>query len=116
MLKVKPYPSLALFFMGYLDWLTTIIGIAYFGAVEGNPVMAQLTQTNLVAFTAVKLTIALFVSLLAYQGERMLQRLKDKTSQSFLRARFTLRAGYVIITTVLLVTILNNIIVVARAF
>ena len=102
--------------MGYLDWLTTIIGIAYFGAVEFNPVMAQLTQTNLVAFTAVKLTIALFVGLLAYQGERMLQRLKDKTSQSFLRARFALRAGYVIITTVLLVTILNNIIVVARAF
>ena len=67
MLKVKPYPSLALFFMGYLDWLTTIIGIAYFGAVEFNPVMAQLTQTNLVAFTAVKLTIALFVGLLAYQ-------------------------------------------------
>ena len=53
--------------MGYLDWLTTIIGIAYFGAVEFNPVMAQLTQTNLVAFTAVKLTIALFVGLLAYQ-------------------------------------------------
>jgi len=116
MLKVKPYPSLALFFMGYLDWLTTIIGIAYFGAVEGNPVMAQLTQTNLVAFTAVKLATALFVGLLAYQGERMLQRLKDKTSKSFLRARLTLRAGYLIVTTFLLVTILNNIIVVARAF
>ncbi len=101
--------------MGYLDWLTTIIGIAYFGAVESNPLMAQLTVTNLAAFTAVKLTTAIFVGLLAYQGEKMLQRLKDKTSKSFLRARLTLRAGYVIATTVLLITILNNLIVVAKA-
>ena len=100
--------------MGYLDWLTTIIGIAYFGAVEGNPMMAQLTQTNLVAFTAVKLTTALFIGLLAYQGERMLQRLRDKNSKSFLRARFALRAGYIIVSTVLLFTILNNLIVVAK--
>ena len=100
--------------MGYLDWLTTIVGIAYFGAVEGNPMMAQLTQTNLVAFTAVKLTTALFIGLLAYQGERMLQRLKDKTGKPFLRARLTLRAGYAIVTTVFLVTILNNIIVFAK--
>lgn len=101
--------------MGYLDWLTTIIGIAYFGAVEGNPVMALLTGTNLVAFTAVKLITAIFVGLLAYQGERMLQRLKDKTSKSFLRARIILRAGYIIAATILIVTILNNLVVVAKA-
>jgi len=101
--------------MGYLDWLTTIIGIAYFGAVEGNPVMALLTRTNLVAFTAVKLTTATFAGLLAYQGERMLQRLEDKTSKSFLRARIILKAGYIIAATILLVTILNNLVVVAKA-
>ena len=99
----------------YIDWLSTIIGIAYFGAVEGNPLLAELTRTNLVAFTALKLTAAMFVGLLSYQGERMLQRLRDKNSKSFLRARLTLRVGYVIVTTVLLVTILNNIIVVAKA-
>ena len=114
MLEVRPYPSLALFFMGYVDWLTTIIGIAYFGAVEGNPLLAELTRTNLVAFTALKLTVAMFVGLLSYQGERMLQRLRDKNSKSFLRARFALRAGYIIVSTVLLFTILNNLIVVAK--
>jgi len=100
--------------MGYVDWLTTIIGIAYFGAVEVNPFLAELTRTNLVAFTALKLTAAMFVGLLSYQGERMLQRLKDKNSKYFLRARFALRAGYIIVSTVLLFTILNNLIVVAK--
>jgi hypothetical protein len=100
--------------MGYIDWLSTIIGIAYFGAAEGNPLLAELTRTNLVAFTALKLSTAIFVGLLAYLGERMLQRLKDNNSKSFLRARITLRAGYIIATTVLLVTILNNLVIVAK--
>jgi len=100
--------------MGYVDWLTTIIGIAYFGAVEVNPFLAELTRTNLVAFTALKLTAAMFVGLLSYQGERMLQKLKNTNSKYFLRARFALRAGYIIVSTVLLFTILNNLIVVAK--
>jgi len=45
----------------------------------------------------------------------MLQRLKDENSKSFLRDRFILRVGYVIVTMVLLATILNNLIVVAKA-
>lgn len=100
--------------MGYLDWLTTIIGIAYFGAVELNPLFADLTRTNLVAFTAVKLTTTIFLGLLAYLGERMLQRLKDENSTSFLCTRIILIGGYLIATTVLLATILNNLIVVAK--
>jgi hypothetical protein len=105
---------LALVFMGSIDWLTTIIGIVYFGAVEVNPFFADITRTNLVAFTAIKLTTTIFVGLLYYLGERMLQRLKDKNSKSFLCARITLRGGYVITTAVLLITILNNLIVVAK--
>jgi Domain of unknown function (DUF5658) len=100
--------------MGYMDWLTTIIAIVYFGAVEVNPFFAVITRTNLVAFTAVKLTTTIFVGLLYYLGEKMLLRLKDKKSKSFLCARITLRGGYVVVTAILLGAVLNNLIVIGK--
>lgn len=100
--------------MGSMDWLTTIIGIVYFGAVEVNPFFADITRTNLAAFTAIKLTTTIFVGLLYYLGERMLRRLKDKKSKSFLCARITLRGGYVITTAILLSAVLNNLIVIGK--
>jgi Na+/H+ antiporter NhaD/arsenite permease-like protein len=114
MLRVRGFPSLTLVLMGYMDWFTTIIGIAYFGAVEINPLMAELTQTNLAAFTAVKLTSSIFVGLLYYQGEKMLQRLEEKKSKSFLRARTILRTGFVVATVVLLSAVINNIFVISK--
>jgi hypothetical protein len=100
--------------MGYMDWLTTIIAIVYFGAVEVNPFFADITRTNLVAFTAIKLTTTIFVGLLYYLGEKMLLRLKDKKSKSFLCARITLRGGYVVMTAILLSAVLNNLIVIGK--
>jgi hypothetical protein len=100
--------------MGYMDWLTTIIGIFYFGAVEVNPLFAELTRTNLVAFTAIKLMTTIFVGLFYYLGERMLVRLKDRKSRSFLCARIILRGGYVVVTAILLSAILNNIIIIGK--
>jgi hypothetical protein len=113
-LRVRTFPSLILVLMGYMDWLTTMIGIVYFGAVEVNPFFADIVRTNLVAFTAIKLTTTVFVGLLYYVGDRMLMRLKDKESTSFLCARFALRAGYVVITAVLLSAIVNNLIVIGK--
>lgn len=34
--------------MGILDWLTTIVGVAFLGASEANPLLTELTTTNLV--------------------------------------------------------------------
>ena len=113
-LGVRTFPSLILVLMGYMDWLTTMIGIVYFGAVEVNPFFADIVRTNLVAFTAIKLTTTIFVGVLYYVGDRMLMRLKDKKSKSFLCARLALRAGYVIITAVLLSAIVNNLIVIGK--
>jgi hypothetical protein len=105
---------LTIILMGYMDWLTTMIGIFYFGAVEVNPFFAEITRTNLAAFTAIKLTTTIFVGLLYYLGERMLLRLKNKKSKSFLCARIILRGGFVVITAILLGAILNNIIVIGK--
>jgi membrane protein DedA with SNARE-associated domain len=100
--------------MGYADWLMTIIGIVYLGAVEVNPLFAGLTRTNLAGFTAVKLNATIFVGVLCYLGERMLQNVEDKNSKPFLYSRIILRTGYLITIAFLLITILNNLIVIAN--
>jgi predicted secreted protein len=101
--------------MGSMDWLTTIIGIVYFGAVEGNPFLAEITRTSLPAFTAIKLSTTIIVGLLFYKAEKTLLRTQDKNSRSFRCTRIMLRGTYIAATVFLLIAVLNNLIVVARA-
>jgi hypothetical protein len=115
MLRVRAVPSLSLILMGSMDWLTTIIGIVYFGAVEGNPFLADVTRTNLLAFTAIKLSTTMIIGLLFYKAEKALMRTPDKTTRSFRYARLILRGAYVTATAFLLIAVLNNLIVVAQA-
>ena len=98
-----------------MDWLTTVIGIVYFGAVESNPFMASLTSTSLVTFTAVKLATTVLVALLFYKAEKTLLVAPDKTSRSFRLTRVVLRASYLIATALLLAAVVNNLSVVAQA-
>ena len=101
--------------MGSMDWLTTIIGIVYFGAVEGNPFLADITRTSLPAFTAIKLSTTVMVALLFYTAEKTLLRTPDKNAQSFKCARMILRAAYIITTALLLIAVINNLLVVVKA-
>jgi hypothetical protein len=101
--------------MGTIDWLITIIGIAYFGAVESNPFMAGLTNTSLVVFTAVKLTTTALVALLFYKAEKTLLVTADKTRRSFTITHIFLRIAYIIATAFLLAAVVNNLIIVAQA-
>jgi hypothetical protein len=98
-----------------MDWLTTIIGIVYFGAVESNPFLADITQISLPVFTAIKLSTTIMVGLLFYKAEKTLQNTPDKSTRSFKCARIILRSAYVIATAFLLVAVLNNLTVVVQA-
>jgi hypothetical protein len=115
MLRIRAVPSLSLVLMGSMDWLTTIIGIVYFGAVEGNPFLADIAGTSLPAFTAIKLSTTIIVGLLFYKAEKTLLRTQDKNNRSFKCARIMLRGAYVIATAFLLVAVLNNLLVVVKA-
>jgi hypothetical protein len=97
-----------------MDWLTTIIGITYFGAVESNPFMAGLTSTSLITFTAVKLTTTLLVAFLFYEAEKTLLAAPNKTSPIFMLTRIILRVAYVVATALLLAAVVNNLLVVAH--
>lgn len=99
--------------MGSLDWLTTIVGIIYFGAVEGNPFLAGLAQSNLLVFSAIKLGTAFFVGFLFYQANKTLNQTEDKKSKRFLGTRYLLIGAYLASLVFLLVAVLNNVLAVA---
>jgi len=100
--------------MGSMDWLTTIVGIVYFGAVEGNPFLADIAGTNLPVFTVIKLGTAFFVAFLFYQAEKILNQTPDKQSRNFIRVRYILRGAYLASIVFLAVAVVNNMLVVGR--
>jgi hypothetical protein len=44
--KIQIFPSLLLILLGSMDCLTTVIGTRFFGAVELNPLIADLVGSN----------------------------------------------------------------------
>jgi hypothetical protein len=109
-------PSSALILAGSMDWLTTTIGLNYFGASEANPFISGIASQSLLAFTAVKLLTTLFVGLIFYQAERCLLKTEDKTSRSFKWTRLTLKMAYVGATAMLIVAVINNLSILIQAF
>jgi hypothetical protein len=110
-LAAKTTPSL-LALMGSIDWLTTIIGIAYFGAVESNPFIATLASTNLVAFTVLKLGTAFLVAFLFYQAERTMREAQDDRNGNFKGRFYVLRGLQAASLIALLYAVLNNLAVI----
>ncbi len=113
-LRIRVIPGLSLFLMGSMDWLTTIIGIVYFGAVEGNPFLTNVVSSSLPAFTAIKLSTTIIIAFLFHKTDKMLLKTQDKTTRSFRYARLMLRSTYIIATALLLFAVLNNLLVVAQ--
>ena len=103
-----------LILMGSLDWLTTIVGVIFFGAVEGNPFLAGLASANLSAFTAIKLSTAFFVGFLFYQADKMLNKMENKSSRGFVLTRYVLRGAYLASIIILLIAVLNNVLLFAN--
>jgi len=107
--------SSLLVLMGSLDWLTTIVGIIYFEAVEGNPFLAGLASTNLPVFTAIKLGTAFFVGFLFYQADKTLKQMENKSSKGFVLTRYVLKGAYLASLIILFFAIINNVLSVANA-
>lgn len=112
MIAAKTAPSL-LALMGSLDWLTTIVGIAYFGALEANPFVATFANANWLAFTGMKLGAAFLVAFLFYQAEIALGEKQNCKKMGFKGRRCLLRGAQAISLCVLLVAVLNNLTVIA---
>ena len=115
MLTMRAVPSLAVVLVGSMDWLTSIVGITCFGAVESNPFIAGIAGASLAVFTVIKLIATVLIGLMFYQGERMLLGTQDKSSRNYQYTRFLLRGGCLAATGFLLFAVINNLVVFAAA-
>jgi hypothetical protein len=104
MVKKEVLLCTTLITIGTLDWLTTLVGVMFFGATETNPLLTNLTQTNILLFSTIKLTAIMLTGLLFYKAE-----IKTKlTAQISPFTKKFLNSGYVIALFFLMVAVLNN--------
>lgn len=96
--------------MGFIDLLTTVLGVQYFGAVEVNPLFAGVVNSNILVYSGIKLSTVALIGFLFYQGYA-----SEKTlgTNSNLGKRF-LHSGYYVSLMALTVVVTNNMIAVAR--
>ena len=104
MVKREVWFCATLILVGMLDWLTTIAGVLFFGAVETNPLLANLTQTNMLLFSALKLLAITLTGLIFYKAETK-TKIRSQISPF---ARKFMHSGYAICLFTLSVVVLNN--------
>jgi hypothetical protein len=110
-LKSGVFPSFILVLMGSIDCLTTAIGVLYFGAVELNPFISGIVSTNILAFLVLKISSTLCIASTYILANKTLNKTKNKESKSFRFSRRLIKVAYAGLVIFLIVTILNNLIV-----
>ena len=58
----------AITLMGFLDWLTTVTGIVFFGATEVNPLLSGVARSSIVLFSTVKLAAVVLAGFAFYKA------------------------------------------------
>jgi hypothetical protein len=94
--------------MGFIDWVTTVLGVLCFGAAEANPLFSGIVHSNILVYSIIKLSAALLIGFLFYKGYAI-----EKTPglTSHFGTRF-LESGYYVSLMALTVVITNNVIAV----
>lgn len=111
MSPIKVAPSLFAL-MGSMDWLTTVIGVAYFGAIESNIFIEPIIGNSLPAFTAIKLGSAFFFAFVFYQAEKDLNRAAKSGSKNYRIKQYVLRSCQIVSILIMLIAVLNNVLII----
>ena len=94
--------------MGVLDWLTTVLGVLYFGAMELNPLFAGIINSNILVYSGIKLATAILIGFLFYKG----YAIEKASGNNSHLGKLCLGSGYFASLAVLTVVVANNIIAV----
>ena len=79
----------ALVLIGLSDWVTTIIGVTFFGAQETNPLLMGLVNSNMVLFSAVKLCAVVGAGLAFYKAVGLSKGLNWNVTNRFLDVSYS---------------------------
>jgi len=105
------FPSLMLILIGSLDCITTIIGIAFYGAFEVNPFLVGLVS-NIPVFTIIKLSATLCVGLSYIFASRILSQVRERYSKSFRYTTLLVKGTYAGLAVFLSIIVANNLAVI----
>jgi uncharacterized membrane protein len=109
--KINAYTISVIALMGILDCFTTVVAIAFFGAIEVNPLMDALIKTNWLVFISVKLSITVSVCFLFFQANKKLVIIANKESKVFKCTNILVMVALVGLACFMIVNVFNNSIV-----
>jgi hypothetical protein len=92
--------------LGILDWLTTIIGLTFFGASEQNVLLASFIQCNPFVFSILKLYVVITVSLCLFKAASL-----SKCTYSWGGTKGILNMSYLMTAVSLMAVVANNVLV-----
>ena len=110
-LKSEAFPSLFIIVLGSIDCLTTAIGVLYSSAVELNPFMTGIVQTNLMAFFAIKISATFLIGFTYILAKRSLNKTMDKSTKNFKYSNWFMKGAYAGLLIFLIATVINNLLV-----
>ena len=110
MLKKETLLLVAIILLGFLDWLTTVTGVLFYGAAEANPLLSGLTKSSMMLFSLVKLSAVLLIGFALYKAITIS---KYRTSDWHLTKRF-LYGGYSLTFLALAAVVASNMIAIFR--
>ena len=96
--------------LGYLDWLTTVVGLLFCGGTELNPVLSGLTKSSMLIFSATKLTAVALAGFAAYKAVDITAHSKNKFRLS---SKFV-NGGVSLTVLALTIVVINNMMVVFK--
>lgn len=98
----------SVFSLGFLDWLTTVVGLISFRGTELNPVLSGLTKSNMLLFSLAKLSAVTLAGLTAYKAVDITKNIKNHPRL----VSKLVNAGIALTVLALTVTVANNLIIV----
>ena len=108
--RIELFLFSAIILLGFLDWLTTVTGLFFFGATEVNPLLSGLTKSNMILFSFVKLSAAIFIGLALHKAAVIN---KSGTETCVFQSRF-LYGGYSLTFLMLTAVVGSNVITLLR--
>jgi hypothetical protein len=93
--------------IGLMDWVTTVIGLTFFGASEANPLLSGLSLSNILLFSFVKLFAVTITGLALYKAASI----SLASSDGWRFSKGVVKGGYALTSLILSFVVANNFLV-----
>ena len=100
----------AIILIGFLDWLTTVTGVIFFGATEINPILSGLTGSSMIIFSVVKLSAVALAGVAFYKAAELS---KPQTSDWHFTRKFV-NGGVSLMFLALTIVVASNILTIFK--